>query len=99
MSKDIEALIERLISNAEVEWSYHEDNHRYPRDFWHVRVNWLGMSTDWVEYGEQEQRQLPEDVRLAAETEQRDHLRSAIRDALLRSLNQEESRSEESKNG
>lgn len=77
VSDAIDALVER----AEVEWSYHEDNHRYPRDFWHARISFLGYQDSWKPYGEQEQRELPESVKLEAETNLRDELRAALHDS------------------
>lgn len=38
---------------AEFEHSYREDGHRYPRDFWHVRIVCAKCfhETEWEEYG------------------------------------------------
>lgn len=68
--------IEAVVQKAEVEWSYREDAHRYPRDHWHARCV-LGNAT-WTVYGEQEEFNLPQDVRLEAERELRDDLRRVL---------------------
>jgi hypothetical protein len=48
--------------------SYHEDENRYPRDFWHVKAWAGGVCTDWIRYGEQEEyTQLPGEVAAAEE--------------------------------
>lgn len=55
---------------AEVEHSYHEDDNRYPRDFWHVRVKCQGCGIelpDWTSYGNQEQKVANFHVKQAAE--------------------------------
>lgn len=57
-------------ADAEIEHSYHEDDNRYPRDFWHCRVRCTVCSmadTGWSSYGEQEQRNVPPEVTAAAE--------------------------------
>lgn len=44
---------------GQIDHSYREDNDRYPRDFWHVRASCSSCEvspTDWVLYGNQEQR-------------------------------------------
>jgi Restriction alleviation protein Lar len=55
---------------GEIEHSYHEDNDRYPRDFWHVRAvcSSCGVTpTGWERYGNQEQYVANFHVRQAAE--------------------------------
>lgn len=79
---NVEEIVDKLMQSAEVEWSYHEDDHRYPRDFWHIRVKLFDLSDDWVSYGEQEERDLPEDIRIAAEERQLGYLRGALTNAL-----------------
>lgn len=73
--------IDGEVSAAEIEWSYRDDDHRYPREFWHARINWRGFTSDWDCYGEQEQRELPSDVKEQAETELREGLRNSFRTA------------------
>lgn len=79
-------LIDLLTATATVEWSYHEDDNRYPRDFWHARVRWCDMVTEWTAYGKQEQRELPKDVEQKAEKQQLDifriNLKSTIAEAI-----------------
>lgn len=67
--------IDKIVADAEIEWSYHEDNHRYPRDFWHARITYGPLKTSWCSYGEQEERKLPESVKISAEMELRDEIR------------------------
>jgi len=66
--------VAREVTSAEIEWSYHEDDGNPPRDFWHVRICWRGMCTEWTKCGEQEQRTLPESVKIAAAAELRENL-------------------------
>lgn len=50
--------------------SYHEDDNRYPRDFWHVRIECTECGAtphDWSSYGNQEQRVFNVHVRQKAE--------------------------------
>ncbi|WP_421696871.1 Lar family restriction alleviation protein [Ancylobacter sp.] len=68
--------IERIVNDAEIEWSYREDDYRYPRDFWHARISYGPLRTGWVSYGDQEARTLPDDVKAAAEIELRGVIRS-----------------------
>lgn len=73
------AMLEREVATAEVEWSYHDDGHRYPREFWHARLTWRDFSSDWTIYGDQEQSILPDAIKHDAETELREQLRSALK--------------------
>lgn len=78
----LEKTIDDIVSRAEVEWSYHEDNHRYPRDFWHARI-WFGaFHSSWEQYGEQEVEKLPAETKAAAEEGLRSELRSTLLSAL-----------------
>jgi hypothetical protein len=56
---------------AEVEHDYREDNHRYPRDFWNVRVCCTACDCrqSWSLYGEQEQRKVTAEVKAKAEAQ------------------------------
>jgi len=57
-----------VVERATFEHSYHEDDNRYPRDFWHVRASVGSLSTGWRSYGHQEaSQQVPAEV-LAAES-------------------------------
>jgi hypothetical protein len=76
-----EEAIDAVVSGAEVEWSYHEDNDRYPRDFWHARISFLGYHDTWTPYGKQEQSNLPDDVKSDAEKSLRGELRAALQEA------------------
>lgn len=58
------AALRRLIT---FQHSYHEDECYPPRDFNHVRAVIGDLITDWVCYGEQEQRSVPVGVREDAE--------------------------------
>lgn len=49
-----ETQIARIRELVEIRHSYHEDDNRYPRDFWHVRACFGDLDTGWVSYGEQE---------------------------------------------
>jgi len=56
--------------HAKIEHSYREDDNRYPRDFWHVRVKCQGCGIelpDWTSYGNQEQKVANFHVKEAAE--------------------------------
>lgn len=83
LAVEVGVAIEAAVGRAEIEWSFHEDNHRYPRDFWHARIDFCGFSTSWEQYGKQEDRNLPDDVKAAAEAELRDNLRGMLRSALI----------------
>lgn len=74
----VEAQISAAVESAEIEWSYREDDHRYPRDFWHARISFAGLSTSWCAYGEQEVRDLPTATKEEAEAELRAELRTAL---------------------
>lgn len=78
MEAVIRDAVDEAVSRAEIEWSYHEDNHRYPRDFWHAQISFGSFDSGWRSYGKQEQRELPDDVKATAEAELRDELRSHL---------------------
>ena len=58
-----------LRKHASIEHSYHEDDNRHPRDFWHVRVSLGDLSSDWISYGQQEaQTQVPAEKQAAEDS-------------------------------
>ena len=54
---------------ANVEHSIHDDDHRFPRSFWHVRVICMGcdLAQRWALYGKQEPRYNDHEGRVEAE--------------------------------
>jgi signal recognition particle subunit SEC65 len=58
--------LDKILKEITFEHSYHEDSHRYPRDFWHVRASLGSLSTDWYRYGKQEKyERVPEEIKEA----------------------------------
>jgi len=77
-------VVERECSAADIEWEIHDDNDRAPRDFWHARITWRGMSGEWVQWGDlgQYRDPVPEAEKHRVEAELRNDLRTALTAAL-----------------
>jgi hypothetical protein len=82
MSKEL--LKEKLREFITFEHDYREDEDRYPRDFWHTRINFgMWLSTEWYRYGKQGQYKVPEKEKRKAEEDLLNYVVQDMYDFLL----------------